>query len=83
MDFILPSFFTASHCDGYREGYKKQYLSSMPTSHYLPFILSGMCSTVGIIIGAKHVPGPIFLGLCGYFLGGILGIILIKKSNDY
>jgi len=78
---FYPAFFDISHWDAYEVSYEIQRKCAPPASHKLPFILSGMFATVGIIFGSKYFPGPIYLGLGGYLVGGLIGVILIKLGK--
>lgn len=78
-----PAWFVIAQWDGYKVAYEKQYLCSPPISHKLPFELSGFFSVLGVIAGSKLFPGSLFLGIGGYFLGGVIGILIIKLSKNH
>ncbi|KIO68620.1 hypothetical protein B4065_1581 [Caldibacillus thermoamylovorans] len=78
---FYPAIFDISHWDAYEVSYEIQRKCAPPVSHKLPFILSGMFATVGVIFGSKYFPGPIYLGLGGYLVGGLIGVILIKLGK--
>lgn len=46
---FYPAFFDISHWDAYEVSYEIQRKCAPPASHKLPFILSGMFATVGVI----------------------------------
>lgn len=46
---FYPAFFDISHWDAYEVSYEIQRKCAPPVSHKLPFILSGMFATVGVI----------------------------------
>lgn len=46
---FYPAFFDISHWDAYKVSYEIQRKCAPPVSHKLPFILSGMFATVGVI----------------------------------
>ncbi|MGG3689561.1 MULTISPECIES: hypothetical protein [Bacillaceae] len=46
---FYPAIFDISHWDAYEVSYEIQRKCAPPVSHKLPFILSGMFATVGVI----------------------------------
>ena len=46
---FYPAIFDISHWDAYEVSYEIQRKCAPPASHKLPFILSGMFATVGVI----------------------------------
>lgn len=46
---FYPAFFDISHWDAYEVSFEIQRKCAPPASHKLPFILSGMFATVGVI----------------------------------
>ncbi|ULT59992.1 hypothetical protein L1999_09150 [Neobacillus drentensis] len=78
-----PSGYAYAHWDAYKDGFIRDHNKKPPVSHSVPFILSAMFTTVGVVYGSKNSIGPVFTGVGCYFLGIVTGAIIIKISNKH